>query len=135
MKTTYSLLLIFTILITFLAECTPDSTEDPNPSDPRQKFLGTWLVQETGKKKLTYQVNISENPSNTSEVLISNFYNFGIKPYAIVTSGTITMPVQSFASQGIQVNGSGEYSTNRIQWIYYVNNGADLDTIVSVYSK
>ena len=115
--------------------CTPDANEDPNPNDPRQKFIGTWLVQEAGKAKLTYQVTITENPANSSEVILNNFYNFGIKPYAIITSGTITVPVQSFSTQGIQVNGSGEYASNKIQWVYYVNNGADLDTIVSVYTK
>jgi hypothetical protein len=135
MKNRFQLFGFICLLGLVLASCTPDANEDPNPNDPRQKFLGTWLVQESGKSKLTYQVNITENPNNSTEVLISNFYNFGIKPYAVITSGTITLPVQSFSSQGIEVNGSGEYSTNKIQWIYYVNDGADLDTIISVYTK
>jgi len=119
-------------LLSFNA-CTVDE-EDPG-TDPRDKYIGTWTVQETGKKKLTYQVEITADPFNSVQVLISNFYNFSIQPYAVATTNTLTVPTQSFASEGITVWGSGSYSNNTISWVYYVNDGANQDTIVSTYTK
>lgn len=111
---------------------------DPNAGDPtadaRDKFIGTWNVQETGKKKINYQVQITADPSNSVQVFISNFYNFGIKPYAIATTNTLTVPQQVFSTEGIRVWGSGSYSSNTINWVYYVNDGANQDTIHSVYT-
>jgi hypothetical protein len=91
-------------------------------------------VQES-KKKLTYEVQITASPTNSAEVIINNFYNTGIKPFAVITTSTITCPVQSFPSQQITINGAGTYSSEKINWVYYVNDGADLDTITAVYSR
>lgn len=126
--------LLFIVLAFFtLNACTVDE-EDPG-ADPRDKYLGTWTVQESGKKKLTYEVEIAADPFNSVQVLISNFYNFGIQPYAIVTTSTLTVPTQSFASEGLTVWGSGSYANNKISWVYYVNDGANQDTIISTYTR
>lgn len=134
MKTLKIFVALLLPAISLLSACDPDTENDPNPADPREKFLGTWTVQEN-KKKLTYEVLITESPTNSSEVLISNFYNVGIKPFAIITTSTITCPVQSFQSQQITINGAGTYTSGKIYWTYYVNDGADLDTINAVYSR
>lgn len=130
-----SLFIILIILsgIAFFDSCNPDENTNPN-ADARDNYLGTWRVQEAGKAKLTYEVQISADPNNSTQVLIGNFYNFGIEPYALVTSSNITVPSQSFG-KFVQVYGSGTLSGSKITWTYYVNNGADLDTIHSVYTK
>jgi len=124
-------LLLFAILLPILA-CDP--IEGDPSADARDKYLGTWTAQEAGKKKLTYQVQITADPNNSVQVLISNFYNFGIQPYAIATSGSLSIPTQSFAAEGITVWGSGNYASNKINWVYYVNDGANQDTIHSTYT-
>jgi hypothetical protein len=134
MKTIPFFLIIAFSSALFLTSCDPDATDDPNPADPREKFLGNWTVQES-KKKLTYEVQITASPTNSAEVIINNFYNTGIKPFAVITTSTITCPVQSFPSQQITINGAGTYSSEKINWVYYVNDGADLDTITAVYSR
>ena len=127
---TISILASLTMVI---SACDPDE-DDPFGDEVRDKYIGTWRVQENNKKKITYNVQIAADPGNSSQVLISNFYNYGIEPYAIVTTGTITLPTQSFA-KGIVIYGTGSYTTGKINWTYYVNDGADLDTIQSVYTK
>jgi hypothetical protein len=132
MNKTFKLFLLILAIFSSFWGCKKDSTTDP--ADVRSQYTGTWLVQETGKKS-TYPVIISNDPNNSVQVLISNFYNFSITPSAIVTSGTITVPSQSFNNNSITVYGSGTYSTNKITWIYYVNTVSTLDTVHSVYTK
>lgn len=127
------LFLLFVSFVSFFSSCNPDE-DILSDGDARDNYLGTWLVQESGKGKLTYEVDIAADPDNSAQVLLSNFYNYGIKPYALVTATTITLPSQSF-SKSLQVYGSGTLSGSKITWTYYVNNGADLDTIHSVYTK
>ena len=55
--------------------------------------------------------------------------------YAVATTSTLTIPSQSFPSEGITVWGSGNLSGNKINWVYYVNDGANQDTIISTYTK
>ncbi|MEI6575020.1 MAG: hypothetical protein WCO63_02460 [Bacteroidota bacterium] len=125
-------ILLIILSVIYLNSCIPD-TVTPG-GDSRDPFLGTWTVQENGKKKVTYQVTITADPSNSVQVLISNFYNFGIQPYAIATSSTLTIPTQEFPAEGIKVWGSGSYSDKKMTWVYYVNDGANQDTIHSVYT-
>ncbi|MHC1708285.1 MAG: hypothetical protein AB9842_12310 [Bacteroidales bacterium] len=126
-------LLIAIPAIGFIWACNPD--DDPfSDQEARDNYIGTWRVQESDKGKITYEVVISADPNNSTQVLINNFYNYGIEPYALVTATNITIPSQSF-SKYLQLNGSGTLSGSKITWTYYVNNGADLDTIQSVYTK
>lgn len=115
-----------------LQSCNPD--DDPTVLDLRDNYIGKWKVQESSKGKLTYEVQITADSNNSNNVFIKNFYDFGIKPYAVVTTSGINLPSQTFAKY-IQVYGFGTYSSNKINWTYYVNNGADLDTIISVYTR
>ncbi len=123
-------LIIGTLL---LSGCNPDDDNALNV-DPRDNYTGTWKVQDSNKKLAVYYVQITANPDNSSQVFISNFYDFQIKPYAIVTSSTITLPTQTF-TKSLEIRGSGTLNNNVINWTYYVNDGADLDTIHSVYTR
>jgi hypothetical protein len=125
--------IVIASMVVVFTSCDPN--EDPlSDQDVRDNYLGTWKVQESGKGKVTYEVEITADPDNSVQVLINNFYDYNIKPYAIVTASTITLPSQDFA-KSLQIHGSGTLSQEKITWTYYVNNGADLDTIHSVYTK
>ncbi|MCX6271378.1 MAG: hypothetical protein NTU44_09205 [Bacteroidetes bacterium] len=127
---TYILIIIG---LSIFSACNPDQNTVSN-QDVRDQYIGSWSVVENGKK-LNYEVQITADPNNSSQVLINNFYDYNIKPYAIVTISSITLPAQSFG-KSITVNGSGSFANNKITWTYYANHDqTQLDTIHSVYTK
>lgn len=133
-STNFFILIFFALL---LASC----TEDPNnifPQDDRDQFLGIWNVNETCNR-LPYQVNIINDPSNSSQVIITNFWLMGSyekAPYAIVAGSNIVIPQQYiFNDESTSVKGSGTLNKEKIEWEYTVNDGADLYTCVATYEK
>jgi hypothetical protein len=122
-------------VILFSTSCELDN--DPITSDPRDNFTGTWTVNETSSLYGTnnYTVTISYDPNNSTQVLISNFYHFGMEfnAYAITTINSITIPQQEVCNHNVQ--GTGQRDKNKITWNYTVNDGADLDQVSAVYTK
>ena len=130
------------VLLAFsFVSCEPDTTTpDENPdTDIRDKFVASWLCNETSKLngQSTFTVAISLNPSNSSEVLIANFYLFGNdeKARALVTGNSITIPSQSFCNHIISGSGFIDNNKTTINWDYYVNDGQQTDTCSAVYTK
>lgn len=130
---------IFLSFSIFLVSCDPgDNPDDPN-TDPKEKFIGSWICNETSTQNgnSTYNVTITANPANSSQILLAQFYQMssGQKVYAIVANNNATVPEQTLT--GLVIKGSGNYSTttSKINWTYYVNDGADIDTCTAVYSK
>ena len=104
----------FAIIVLFIASCT-DETVDPI-TDPRDKFTGSWLCQETitGSPVQTFTINISKVGSGDS-VKISNFSNYGTtspQTYAEISGNSIVIPFQNITTTGIPVQGSGLYSSS-----------------------
>ena len=126
--------LVFTLL--FLS-CT-EETDVINPQDDRNAFLGTWNVNETCNR-IPYQVTIIKDPTNSSQVIIKNFWLIGPDekaPYAIVAVSSIVIPQQNICNdEKTTVKGSGVLNKNIIVWEYTVNDGADLHTCVASYEK
>ena len=85
----------------------------------------------------SFTVPVSLDPNNSSQICLANFYQFGFsqKVYGVVTSNTVTIPNQTVS--GKSVRGSGTITTNntKINWNYYVDDGADIDTCTAVFSK
>ncbi len=111
--------------------------DDPLPSDPRNNFVGSWTVNETSSLYGTnnYSATIVKDPNNSTQVLISNFYHFGmeIEIYAIPTVSSITVPQQIVCNH--TVKGTGTLNKAKIDWAYTVNDGADIDNVIAVYTK
>ncbi len=132
----------FTILTTLffgillIPSCTED--DNANPADDRDQFIGYWDVNETCNRD-SYSVQIIADPSNSSQVLIKNFWLIGNNekpPYAIVAGSTITIPKQDMCNNcSNEVQGSGKLNKNKITWNYTVNDGADLYTCTATYEK
>lgn len=131
------LLLILAALILTIFSC--ELLEDPDPSDPRDNFVGNWNVNEVSSLYGTtnYNVTIIYDPGNSSQVLIKNFYHFGleIETYAIPTLTSITVPEQSVCNH--TVKGAGKLSSNKnsIDWTYSANDGADIDNVTATFTK
>jgi len=106
-----------------LFSCDEDSLDEFN--DPRDQFLGTWNVSENELKD-AYSVNIVKNPSNSSEVVIENFWNTTSNPpAALVVGKKIYFSNASFFDSESEVNGEGFLNDDKITWQYTVFDGAD----------
>ena len=132
----FSVLSVLLISILLISSCTED--DNTNPADDRDQFIGYWDVNETCNRD-SYSVQIVADPSNSSQVLIKNFWLIGNNekpPYAIVAGSTITIPKQLMCNNGTnEVQGSGKLDKNKIIWSYTVNDGADLYTCTATYKK
>ena len=104
----------FATFALFIASCS-DETVDPTV-DPRDKFTGSWLCQETitGTPTQSFTITISKVGSGDS-VKISNFSNYGStspQTYAEISGNSIVIPYQEITQTNIVVQGSGIYSSN-----------------------
>lgn len=130
----YALITAATMLM-MITSC--EIFDDPVPSDPRDNFVGNWTVNETSSLYgiNNYSATIVKDPNNSTQVLIRNFYHFGmeIDTYAIPTLSSITIPQQNVCNH--TVKGTGILNKGKIDWSYTVNDSADIDNVVAVYTK
>jgi len=120
MKTVKLLALIIALALFCFPSCEIIDDDDLNPADPREKFLGSWKVNETCQRA-TYSVNVTADPGNSAQVLIYNFGNTG--PGYTPAIGLIVGSKVNVFSQTIgedwTVNGNGTYQSNgTISWTY-----------------
>ena len=136
MKKNIALLILTTLILTIFS-C--ELLEDPEPSDPRDNFVGNWTVNEISSLYGTtnYNATIIYDPGNSSQVLIKNFYHFGmeIETYAIPTLTSITVPEQYVCSHTVKGSGKLSSNKNRIDWTYTANDGADIDNVTATFTK
>lgn len=136
MMNTFKLIAYF-IFTLVLFSCT-DETDPFNPQDDRDVFIGTWNVDETCNR-IPYQVTITKDPTNSSQVIITNFWLIGPNekaPYAIAAGSNIVIPEQNiYNDEKTIVKGSGVLNKKIIEWEYTVNDGADLYTCTAIYEK
>lgn len=140
-KTIRYTFVLFTLAIIFFS-CNPDDPNDnPQPTeDPRDKFVGSWLCNENSSQFgqiNPFYVTITLNQSNSSQIYLANFYQLGSgqKVYGVVTNNTVTIPSQTVSSKSVSGSGTITNNNNTINWNYYVNDGADIDTCTAVYTK
>lgn len=116
-----------------LSSCDPNESIDPD-QDVRAPYLGTWVCTELSG--MTYSVTVTLDQSNSTQILIGNFHFYGAneKVYAIATANNLTLPSQVIC--GNTVNGSGTLvNDSKFTLKYYVNDGADIDTVNATYTK
>jgi hypothetical protein len=130
--------LFFTLfIIAILLGCTQDDEDPLGPdTDPRDKFLGTWSVNNESCSKRRYQVTITNDPSNSAQVLLSNFaFSQASQPdTALITGDNITLP-QQYNSEKWLISGSGKYEDSKIQWSYTLIISADQQQCTATYTK
>lgn len=123
------------IVLLFLFACEED---DPlNFGDDRDAFLGKWNVVESCSKD-AYSVNIVKDPSNSAQVLITNFWNTGNcneAAYAIVAGESLFIPNQLFCDNAFKTDGGGDLNKEKITMSYNINDGADLFSCQATYSR
>jgi len=137
LKSRIQLLGIFVALL-FLGAC--DSGDDNNPSpvpDARDKFVGNWAVNNENCGKSKYVAGISKDPSNSAQVLISNFgFSGSGEPVTALVAGSSIVVYQQVNSEGWQVEGNGNYiSDGTIEWTYSLLISGNLENCSATYVK
>lgn len=128
-----SSLLILMISIFTLNSCN-DTTTNP-ASNTRDKFLGTWTVDESCVR-LNYEVDILQDENDDNKVLLDNFADPGPgydPAYGIVDGDVINLPKQKIGDNWY-VNGTGTYqSDGTIFWSYHIEIGANASNCEADY--
>ena len=131
----FSLLFILQLLI---YSCQEENTV-PDPTDPRANFLGLWSVNEQWTK-LTYEVNISNDPNSDDGVYLENFAGSGSGVYAhakVSGNNIIITPLpQTLSNDWIISSGSGALSgTTKMNWNYVFEDEANTYTAIATFTK
>lgn len=123
---------LFVLLL--LHSCSTDL--DDIFTDPVEKFLGNWKCEEESEiygPGYVFDVVITVNPDNSSEILIANFYHQGMneKARALVTGNILTIMEQTICDDTIIIKGNGQYKDGEVRMEYTANDGADLDHVTA----
>lgn len=131
------LLSVAMVLVLFTWSSCEIVEDDVDPTDPVAKFLGTWKVSETCTR-MNYNVEISRDPGNSAQVLISNFGNPGpgYNPaVGLVVTNSIFVSSQ-IIGEGWTVDGKGTYQSNgNLTWEYSLIIGPDQYDCNSLYTR
>ncbi len=112
--------------------------EDLVNPDIRDQLVGKWSVTENNKLKSIdyYSVTISKALSDTSKILINNFYAIDEAVGVTISNYILTIPEQIVG--GFTFEGYGDLSLNmkKIEWSYTVNhNNGFIDQVTATYTK
>ena len=122
----------------FFSACKKDSPSQQQGSDIRDQYVGVWECQENSAQNGLSTFDVVMNKSSvSSQITISNFYNYGptFEPYATLnsTGDQITLPSQIL--QGNSLQGSGTLQSNNISFTYTVDNGTVVDDVTALLIK
>ena len=132
-----NLIIPFMVLISMIPACDLIDGDPVDPEDPRDKFLGSWKVNESCYRS-NYMVEIKADPGNGAQVLLENFGNPGPgydDAVGLVVSNSIIVSPQTIG-EGWTVSGEGDYLTGgTISWTYTIVIGANQDDCSATYFK
>lgn len=127
------------LMITFLASCAPESTEEIVAD-----YSGTWTCNESTSNPAgssSYSVKLKKVGTSTSEYKIENFYNLGFNNEAAVNIGasSITMASQTIGAgnSAFAANGSGTVSSStKFSMSYKMDDGSGaIDNCTANFTK
>ena len=133
MKTFKTKITIVAISISIaLASCTTESLN----FDDRDDFTGNWICQETSSQlgSSSYNVSISKSLTDSTAILIGNFYNLGSSKSAKAIVNGNSFLINAQLVDNLNVAGSGTLSGTQINLTYTVSAGGT-DNVTAVYSK
>jgi hypothetical protein len=120
-----------------------EELENLNTGDVRDKLEGQWRCDETSEIfKSTaeiFSVYISPHPTDSTKVLIDNFYELGYNVSAVATVSNRNLYINTqTVGDGFTIIGSGTISSsyNEIEWNYSVEDGSGaVDNVTATYTK
>lgn len=135
----YTYIFIVFAFIMMLVACDPvdQGTEDVITT---ADLAGNWTCYEKSdlNGNSTFPVKLFVDSTRSGGMRIDNLYHSGVgQTVDITVSGrTIYIPNQEFCDNLFSVNGDGSIiSDNKIDLIFYVNTGPDLDTVNATLSR
>ncbi len=121
----------------FTLSCSDDDDNSVDDTDPRDKFIGNWSVNETCTRRI-YSVTIRKDPNNSTKVLIDNFADpdFGDPAVGYVLNDLITLDPSSKIGDEWTVSGTGELiNEKRMEWDYTLIISGSEQTCTANYSR
>ncbi|MFW5886536.1 MAG: hypothetical protein ACOCUL_02145 [Bacteroidota bacterium] len=106
------------------------SCENLETGDPRDQIVGSWKVDEVHdqfKMKEVYDVDIEKHPSDSSKIIIVNFYNLIIEAEGSYYGDSVKLTPNQILEDGtIIFSGGGTVSNNYNQIdLQYKLDGGD----------
>jgi hypothetical protein len=122
------------LFLSVFSSCVKDTTTQPSttqgPPDARAPFEGSWICSEnTNSVNSKFTVTITNDASNSTNIIIGNFNNLGSKylASAIVNDQNITLQKQSINNDSYE--GSGQLSSGKIILNY---KKTDVNQVVTI---
>lgn len=125
-------------LIAIATACAPEEKEEDIPTEPRDKYIGSWTCAEKSQvfQQSTYSVSIKKSTTNSSQLLCSNFYQLGADTITLMTLNGTTFTIPSQTVSGQIISGSGTATSDtRINFTFTANDGAQTDTVTATFTK
>lgn len=123
--------LLFTLLAA-VSSCTVDDTSDP--TDPIDKFLGTWNVSDQAAR-INYAVTIQRDPNHSAYVLLNNFADMGGNAKGLVVGDNIIIETQDIGNDFL-CSGTGTYKTKyELEFLFMLDDGIETEQRKAVFSR
>jgi len=139
MKKLISLSII--IISTLVISCADNKSNDPaSPeptTDPRDKFVAYWTVNETSALAgaNSHTVNIVKSTTNSNEIQLNNFSGLSVSARASISNNVITIPYQQLGSIGFTQGTGTLTSATSISMNYTTTISTNRDSCTSIYTK
>ena len=120
-----------------LISCTEEDPILVPDVDPKDKFIGTWNVREEIGNQITgnYTSLVTNNPNNTSQIIINNIYNLGATANISALVANNSLSISQANITGISIFGSGTYSGSGFIINLTVDEGSGTSQVKTTYSK
>lgn len=129
-----------------ITSCLPEDDLDPDSDDPRKNIAYIWYCEENSPTYgvQNYLVDISNDPFNSDQVILSNFYGLGNWSTTYATLSDDKLIINSQTVEGHSVSGEGIISSNykTISWTYEVlevnKTGKEMiarETVTATYTR
>jgi hypothetical protein len=107
-----------------------------NGNDQRDFLVGEWNCKENSQQfgEQSFVAKISKSLTDTTQILVDNFYGVGYTVKVKVNDLNLTIPSQTVNSS--QIAGYGTISSNykTINWTYTVTDGGQTDHVTATYT-
>jgi hypothetical protein len=151
-KAHIKLIILLGFVIVYSCELIDDT---PGTGDVRDRIEGQWKCDENSQiykstksqnsqiyksTESIYYVYIDPDPSDTTKIIISNFYNLGFDNYVYAKLNSLNLSIsQQTTEDGFKIlSGSGNILSNyrEISLSYRVDDGSgEVDNVTATYTK
>lgn len=130
------------IMLMFATACTKDKDDEAPTVEERDKFIGSYNVIDTLYNSTPnlylygdYIMLVSEDPSDTSKIIISNLNNTGQNITASVSGNIFIALEQAYGSGGMTLRGTGNKEGNIIKFSFISGGVGDQIEIYGIATE